>query len=216
MALDKFVKIGAKLDVAESTRLIQSDLDKISASLSTATIKGNTGFTNLTNNISKTSSAIKSASVETKVWSDELGKNAVKMFQWGVLGAGIWGTFRKIREGVEYIMELDNAMNEIRIVTNMTQGEVNKLAMSYNDLAKSMSVTTTEIAKTSVELFRQGLTAEQVNERMIAIIKYAKISGLELAESNKIITATANSTGESVNKIVDLMAYLGKQHCPAA
>jgi hypothetical protein len=50
---------------------------------------------------------------------------------------------------------------------------------------------------------------------MRAVIQYAKISSISLDESNKIITATANATGESVQKIVDVFAYLGR-FCPAA
>jgi TP901 family phage tail tape measure protein len=44
---------------------------------------------------------------------------------------------------------------------------------------------------------------------MKAIIQYAKISSISLDESNKIITATANATGESVQKIIDIFALLG-------
>ncbi|MGI5927984.1 MAG: phage tail tape measure protein, partial [Thermacetogeniaceae bacterium] len=131
------------------------------------------------------------------------------MVQWGISGTVIFGTFRQIKEAISYISELDNALNEIRIVTNKTQEEVNQLGLSYNKLAKEMSVTTREIASTAADLFRQGLNDSQVEERMKAIIQYAKISSISLEESNKIITATANATGESVQKIIDVFAYLG-------
>src|SRR5690606_14612648 len=121
----------------------------------------------------------------------------------------IFGTLRQIKEGIAYITELDNSLNEIRIVTNKTQQEVNNLALSYNKLAKEMSVTTKEIAGTAAELYRQGLTDAEVERRMRAIIQYAKISSISLDEANKIITATANATGESVQKIIDIFAYLG-------
>jgi TP901 family phage tail tape measure protein len=119
-------------------------------------------------------------------------------------------TFNAIKDGVTYIYELDNALNQIRIVTGQSQQEVQKLAMSYNALAKSMGVSTKEIVSTSVDLYRQGLTMSQVSERMQGIIKYAKISGIELSESNKIITATMNTLGISAQETIDVMAYMGK------
>ena len=65
-----------------------------------------------------------------------------------------------------------------------------------------MNVTTKEeIASTAADLFRQGLDEGQVEERMKAIIQYAKISGISLEESNKIITATANATGKCTEKL---------------
>jgi hypothetical protein len=141
---------------------------------------------------------------------------AKKVLIWTAAMTVFQQTMRQFAAGVQYIMELDNALNEVRIVTGQSQMSVTELAKSYNDLAKQMGVTTIEIAKTSAELYRQGLTAEEVDERLQGIIKYAKISGITLAESNKIITATANATGRSIENITDIFALLGKQYCPAA
>ena len=162
-----------------------------------------------TGSIYKYSHASRNAMIDTLTWSKAIQTAWKRMAQWATGGTLFFGTLRQIKEGISYITELDNSLNEIRIVTNKTQQEVNNLALSYNKLAKEMSVTTREIASTAADLFRQGLNDSQVEERMKAIIQYAKISGISLQESNKIITATANATGESVRKIVDIFAYLG-------
>jgi len=137
------------------------------------------------------------------------GKDILKLGIWALAASAIYSPLRAIRSGVEYISEMDNALNEVRIVTNKTQTEVNGLAQSYNRLAKEMSVTTSELTKTVADLYRQGLGDSQVEERMKGIIEYAKISSISLEDSNRIITATANATGESVNKIIDIFALLG-------
>jgi len=147
--------------------------------------------------------------VDTLTWTKAISTALKRMAQWAIGGTLFFGTLRQIKTAVSYVSELDNALNEIRIVTNKTQEEVNQLGLSYNKLAKEMSVTTREIVSTAADLFRQGLNDSQVEERMKAIIQYAKISSISLEESNKIITATANATGESVQKIIDVFAYLG-------
>src|SRR5690606_24723905 len=96
--------------------------------------------------------------VDTLTWSKAITTALKRMAQWAISGTLIFGTLRQIKEGIAYITELDNSFNEIRIVTNKTQQEVNNLALSYNKLAKEMSVTTKEIAGTAAELYRQGLT----------------------------------------------------------
>jgi len=93
-----------------------------------------------------------------------IGKDFQKMIAWTVVGTALFGAFRQLKEGITYISELDNSLNEIRIVTGNTQEEVQKLANSYNSLAKEMSVTTSEIAGTAANLFRQGLDDSQVEE----------------------------------------------------
>ena len=162
-----------------------------------------------TGSVYKYSHAARNAMTDTLTWSKAISTAWKRMAQWAVGGTLFFGTLRQIKEGIAYITELDNSLNEIRIVTNKTQQEVNNLALSYNELAKEMGVTTKEVASTAADLFRQGLDDSQVEERMKAIIQYAKISGISLEESNKIITATANATGESVEKIIDVFAMLG-------
>lgn len=138
-----------------------------------------------------------------------LGIAIKRLGQWGAATLLIYGSLRKISEGIKYISELDDAMNEVRIVTGLSQKAVDDLALSYNKLAKEMSVTTMEIAKTSADLYRQGLSGAEVDERMERIIKYAKISSITLDEANKIITSSANATGVSATKITDIYAMLG-------
>jgi len=133
----------------------------------------------------------------------------VRITQWGLSTAIIYGSLRKIKEGVSYVMDLNNALNEIRIVTGKSVEEVGRLAEQYNKLGKAMSVSTKDITAVNVDLFRQGLTEEQMESRTDAIIKYAKISGISLDQSNKIITATMNATGESAQKVIDIFSFLG-------
>lgn len=136
-------------------------------------------------------------------------ENAGKFLRFYLVGGLLVGAVNALKSSVGYVVELDNSLNQIRIVTGQSQQEVQKLANSYNNLAKEMSVTTSEIASEAANLFRQGLGETEVEARMKAIIQYAKISSISMADSDKIITATANATGESVNKIIDIFALLG-------
>lgn len=158
----------------------------------------------------KTSSkALKDGAQDAISFGDELGRSIRKFSEWYLISGLVAGSINAFKDGVSYIIDLDNSLNEIRIVTGKTTEEVTQLALSYNNLAKEMGVTTKEIASTSVDLYRQGLSASEVEDRMKAIIQYAKISSISLEDSNKIITATANATGESVTKIIDIFAMLG-------
>ena len=171
--------------------------------------KLNADFKTLEASVKNANAAVKATNRDVMTLGDMFKVAWNKMLIWTGAGTLLFGTIRQIKAAVLYVSELDNALNEIRIVTNKTQKEVNQLGLSYNKLAKEMSVTTREVASTAADLFRQGLDEGQVEERMRAVIQYAKISSISLEESNKIITATANATGESVRKIVDIFAYLG-------
>lgn len=77
----------------------------------------------------------------------------------------------------EYSSSYYDSLNEIRIVTGLTEVEAEKLGEEYRKLAKEMSLSSTDIASGAVEFWRQGLGEEDVSSRLVETSKYAKISG---------------------------------------
>ena len=136
--------------------------------------------------------------------------NIAKMAEWAVAGTLIFGTLRSIGDGIQFISDLDDALNQIRVVTGTTQVQVDELGRQYNELAKELSVTTQEIAQMSVTFFRQGLAQEEVNKRMEDTIKLAQITGLTFNQTAEIITATANSMEIDSRRIADVFSFVGK------
>lgn len=109
----------------------------------------------------------------------------------------------------EYSSSYYDSLNEIRIVTGLTEVEAEKLGEEYRKLAKEMSLSSTDIAGGAVEFWRQGLGEEDVNSRLVETSKYAKISGQEFNEAAELITAATNSMELDAERVVDVFAYLG-------
>jgi TP901 family phage tail tape measure protein len=162
------------------------------------------------------SKAIKEATRNHMGFSQEMSIAIRRIAEWAIATTIVYGSLRKLQEGVRFVYDLSNSLNQIRIVTGQSADEVNRLAKSFNEIGIKMGATTKEITDTSVELYRQGLSQGEIEDRMEAIIKYAKISNISLEDSNRIITATANATGESVNKIIDIFALLGDKTASGA
>lgn len=64
------------------------------------------------------------------------------------------------------------------MVTGKTQDEADRLGEKYREMAKALNASSTEIAKAAVTFYRQGLGDSDVEERLIATTKYAKIAGV--------------------------------------
>jgi phosphoglycolate phosphatase-like HAD superfamily hydrolase len=137
------------------------------------------------------------------------GKAVAKLGEWILASGAVYAVFNKLKEGFNFVNDLNKSLTEIGIVTYQNQTEVASLATEYNNLAKEMRVTTGEIAKASVEFYRQGLSQSEVMERMRTTTQYAKVSNLDFAESAEILTATVNSMGVSIERASDTYAYLG-------
>lgn len=211
-------KYGSLLDSGQ----IKKEVDAFNTALSgfgkNSSTKKDLGlqFETLTTNVRKSSSALRLATQDADSFGNTLAKDFTKFSLWFGIGTIFMSFIHGISDAITYTNQLDNSLNEIRIVTGKTQEQVTGLANSYNKLAKEMSVTTAEIASEAANLFRQGLDTSQVEERMKSIIQYAKISSISISDSDKIITATANATGEGVQKIIDIFAQLGDQTASGA
>lgn len=113
------------------------------------------------------------------------------------------------RHASDYAKQYYDAMNEIRIVTLMSQEDADALGAKYRQMAQDMSVSSTEIAKAAVEYWRQGLDESEVESRLQYTTMYAKISAMDFAEAAELMTAATNSMGLSADRVADVWAYLG-------
>lgn len=113
------------------------------------------------------------------------------------------------RGATTYARQYYDKLNEIRIVTGKTEAEANKLGQSYRKMAAQMSVASTDIAKAAVEFWRQGLSEDEVNRRLVAATQYAKISAMDFEEAAELITAATNTMDVSAQHVADIFSYLG-------
>jgi TP901 family phage tail tape measure protein len=163
----------------------------------------------LNGNMELTGRQIRQTNRENNTFSKDVGIALKRIAEWAIATQVIYGSIKKFREGVKFVYELSNSLNEIRIVTGKTADSVERLGREYNQLAKIMGVGTQDITKASVEFYRQGLTQEEVMNRTETATKYAKITNEDFTQSAEILTAVVNSMGVDIERASDVMTFLG-------
>lgn len=124
--------------------------------------------------------------------------------------SALWNSIsRGFQDAVTYAKEFNGLLNEIRIVTGATEEQAELIGDKYIQMAQNMSVNSKDIASAAVEFYRQGLSDDEVENRLINTTQYAKIAGLEFEEAATIVTAAANSMNLDVQRVVDVFSYLG-------
>lgn len=146
-------------------------------------------------------------------FGESMKQAAYKFGIWSAITASYYKVIREIAAGVRFVTEMDTALTEIGMVTNQNREQVARLAKEYNNLAKEMKVLTTEITSGAVEFYRQGLSQEEVMDRLRITTMYSKVANLEFTQSAELLTATVNSMGIDIERAADVFMYLGKI-CP--
>lgn len=126
---------------------------------------------------------------------------------------GLQGIRRLWSTAKTYATEYYDKINEIQMVTGKTDAFAQTLVTKYQQMAKELSASSTEIAEAAVTFYRQGLDTSAVDDRLVATTKYAKIAGIEFTTAADIITASMNTLGKeagySTEQITDVFISLG-------
>lgn len=128
---------------------------------------------------------------------------------WGLAMGALYGSIRKVREGIEFISDLDKDLTQIRVITGMTDEQTRNLAESYAELGFQVGKTVKEISGVSVELYRQGLALEEVDKRMRVITQMSAVGNIDIDQTLKVITSSVNALGEESEKTADILLKAG-------
>lgn len=115
----------------------------------------------------------------------------------------------QMKQAFEYVKEIDSSLTEIQMVTQKSAGDVASWGKEYQNLARSLSVSNAEITSGAVGFVRQGLSQEEVLQRLATTTQFAKITNTDFNESVDLLTATVNGMNVDIERAADVMIFLG-------
>lgn len=210
------------LDAAVNVNTGKLDLSKFSASLnksgqnlqglytnlSKIGPEGQSAFLSLSQSIAKADASAISLGSKLSGFMTTL-KNTAK---WQISSSILHGFMGAIQSAYGYAQDLNESLNNIRIVTGQSEDQMARFAREANNAAKALSTTTTEYTNASLIYYQQGLSDEEVKARTDATIKLANVSRQSAEEVSDQMTAVWNNFAEGSNNLeyyIDVMAKLG-------
>lgn len=198
------------------------DLSKFSASLSSAKLNLsdlsgkllNAGATGQQAFV-KLASTMAQANASTFQLNGALGKLVTSLKNvatWQISSGVIMGIMSSVSQAFNYVKDLNESLNNIRIVTGESAENMKKFAKEANKAAKELSTTTNEYAKASLIYYQQGLTDKQVKERTDLTIKMANVTSQSAQAVSDQLTAVWNNFakgGQNLEYYIDVMVALG-------
>ena len=121
----------------------------------------------------------------------------------------------QIRESVEIVKNLDEAMVNIQIVTNRTRSEVHDMMKEYNGMAREMGRSTLTVANAANEFLRMGYSAEESNELIKQSTTLATLGMIETADATDYLIAAIKGYGveiKNVSEIIDMATELDMKY----
>ena len=183
-------------------------LEQYRAKLTSIGPQGQQAFTQLAHSIAiaDTSTISLSAGIQ------RLGTTFMNTLRYQLSSTAIMAFVQGITEAVDYTKELNESLNNIRIVTNYGVDEMKEFAKEANKAAKALSATTTAMTDASLIYFQQGLNMQEAQKRAEVTVKLANVTGEAVETVSDQLTAVWNNFydgSQSLEYYVDILTALG-------
>lgn len=105
------------------------------------------------------------------------------------VSAVIQGIVTGISDCVNYAIDLDTAMTNIRVVTMDTKEATKDLLKTYNQMGQELGASTTDIAEGAVDWLRQGFSEEDTTELVKNSTMLSKLAMIDNAQATEYLTS---------------------------
>lgn len=210
-ALQKATTRTGSLDLGAFRQELQkADLsaEKVASTLMSLGPEGQAAFAQLAQSVSLAEVPIRRTNGLLSEFATTL-KNTVR---WQISSSVLHGFMGSVQSAYRYAQNLNESLNNIRIVTGQTTDQMADFAKQANASAKALSTTTTAYTDAALIFYQQGLTGDEVTERTDTVIKMANVTGQSAEEVSSYMTAIWNNFydgSESLEHYADVITALG-------
>ena len=132
--------------------------------------------------------------------------------RWQLSSSMLHGFMGAVQSAYGYAQDLNESLNNIRIVTDKNIEQMAKFAEQANKAAKALSTTTTEYTNASLIYYQQGLNDSEVAKRTDITVKMANAAGQSAQIVSDQLTSVWNNFydgSKSLEYYADVMTALG-------
>ena len=215
-------QLKVQLEAAVNTDTGKLDLSKFSDSLKKSGMtlekyqnqlyqlgpEGQKAFSDLSKAITLAEVPLKrTSSLMSELWTTM--KNTAR---WQLTSSAMHSFIGAIQHAYYYAQDLNESLNNIRIVSSASVEQMDKFAEKANKAAKSLSSTTLDYTNAALIYYQQGLTDKEVADRTEVTLKMANAARESATTISEQLTSVWNNFydgSESLEHYADAMVRLG-------
>lgn len=194
--------------LSKSLKSANTDIATLSSGLLRAGRDGEQAFMNVQR-------ALSTASVQINKANGLLGEFWVTLkntARWQISSTALHAFVGSLQTAYGYAKNLDESLNNIRIVTGHNIEYMDKFAEKANKAAKALSSTTLDYTNASLIYYQQGLSDEEVSKRTEVTLKMANAAGESAEKISDQLTSVWNNFAKGSDNLehyADAMVRLG-------
>jgi TP901 family phage tail tape measure protein len=146
---------------------------------------------------------------------EELWVTMKNTMRWQITSSAMHGFMGAISTAYGYAQDLNESLNNIRIVSGQSVEQMADFAKEANKAAKILSTTTTDYTNAALIYYQQGLSDSEIKERTEITIKMANVARQSAEVVSDQLTAVWNNFYKEGDRALvyyaDIMTALGAE-----
>lgn len=186
----------------------KTSLSELSSTLMSIGPEGQQAFLQLANSVAAAERPI--ITMNSKITA--LLTSLKNTLTWQISSSLIHGVIGSIQTAYGYAQDLNESLNNIRIVTGQSAEQMAKFAEQANKAAKALSATTLDYTDAALIYYQQGLSDEEVKGRTEVTIKLANVARESAETVSDQLTSIWNNFydgSKSLEYYADVLTKLG-------
>ena len=170
-------KLEKEPEKEEEILRFKKDLENVS--------QGSTAFNIL-------SSSVLSANAQIKTANKALDHMAVTLkntIRYGISSSVFNNFANSFQKAYSYARDLNESLNNIRIVTDASASKMEQFAVNANEASKRLGANTLAYTDAALIYYQQGLSDEEARARAEVTLKAANVTGQSAQEVSELLTS---------------------------
>lgn len=124
------------------------------------------------------------------------------------VSAVIQGIVTSISDTINYAVDLNDALTNIRIVTMDTKEATEDLLKTYNQMGQELGASTLDIAEGAIDWLRQGYEAEEAQTLVRDSVILSKLALIDTAEATEYLTSALKGYQKGADDAIGVIDQL--------
>ena len=192
----------------KSLKTSGQNVQQLSNQLLSAGQVGQQAFVKLAQSIASADRPMIGLNAKMKEFATTLANTA----RWQLSSSLLHGFMGAISTAYNYAQDLNESLNNIRIVTGYSSDQMADFAVQANKAAKALSTTTTAYTDAALIYYQQGDSTSEVMEKAEVTVKMANVVGQSASQVSDQLTAIWNNFddgSQSLEYYADVITALG-------
>lgn len=135
---------------------------------------------------------------------EKTGTTLGKTFLWSMSNRAVDTFVESVRNAVDFVYDLDESLNNIRVVSEMSASQMRDFAVEANEAAKALGQTTVAYTEGALLYLQQGRTLEESRYLTEATLIGANVTGESTADVAELLTASLNGYNLAAKDAMDV------------